>query len=640
MKKNGKKTVKTSDNMAELLLEMAKATKSYINSEKTWEQWLESVSEFTGADICFLRAWNEYDSALKLLSSFVKEQEYPSGIEYVPEMGDGIDHKAIDEEKVQVVADVENNQLFKFSRFIRKEKILSIISFPMIVRNKAIGVLTLYFKDRIKKTDDLLELILFIASQIAFAMDIDGLLKAKEKLIEISRIDETTGLYNLKFLEETVDREIISASRFRYSVCLAVIRIDNLHEYIEEYGSSMREMVLRAVIKIIGENTSPYDLLTRSAEDELVLVLPHSKSTKVFPVMDKIRKEIQSCKLKGAKNAKFSISIGLSTYPDNANTKTGLFERARQALYLSEKDGGNRITSSLVISRTFIKFGFCPPILHPFYNFVLKGVKNVTKDFHDIQVIVRAPEEESETEQLKAVEYLMEEGVDAIAICSKTPELISRLIQMANNAGVLVFFFNIVKFPVISGQGEVVSSIGYDQMGAGRNVGEYLVRLLRKKGKVAVLEGRADALDSIQRKEGFLEVMKEYPEIEVAAVKSADWDREKARKAARAIIKANPGIDAFFAVSDEMALGAQDVIEDLGKKGEIFIVGLDGNQNALNSIREGGLTATLNTNPVHMGEVLMRTVIKSMIKEEKIEPLLFSSTELIDMGNIGYSTNK
>lgn len=55
------------------------------------------------------------------------------------------------------------------------------------------------------------------------------------------------------------------------------------------------------------------------------------------------------------------------------------------------------------------------------------------------------------------------------------------------------------------------------------------MRLLRTKGNVAIIDGIPNAIDSIERKKGFIEVMKKYPSINVVASQPADWDRDKAK---------------------------------------------------------------------------------------------------------------
>ena len=100
------------------------------------------------------------------------------------------------------------------------------------------------------------------------------------------------------------------------------------------------------------------------------------------------------------------------------------------------------------------------------------------------------------------------------------------------------------------------------------------------------------------------------------------------------ILKKHPKLDAVFGVSDEMALGALDTIIKKNLNGDVFVVGLDGNYNAMKSIKEGNLTATLNTNPIEMGRILMRTILRSKIKGEKIEGKTYVPITMVDLANV------
>ena len=106
------------------------------------------------------------------------------------------------------------------------------------------------------------------------------------------------------------------------------------------------------------------------------------------------------------------------------------------------------------------------------------------------------------------------------------------------------------------------------------------------------------------------------------------------QKIAEKIIKSHPDIDAIWGENDEMALGAADAVKSSSKSGQIFTIGTDGNQNAFEAIKKEHLTATLNTNPMEMGKILMRTVIRNRIKEEKIEPYIWSPINIVDLENV------
>jgi ABC-type sugar transport system substrate-binding protein len=83
-----------------------------------------------------------------------------------------------------------------------------------------------------------------------------------------------------------------------------------------------------------------------------------------------------------------------------------------------------------------------------------------------------------------------------------------------------------------------------------------------------------------------------------------------------------------------MALGASDAVAAAGRRGEIFVVGLDGTRAALQAIREGALTATLDTNPREMGRILMRTVVRGLNRRERVEPEILSPIHITDLGNV------
>jgi len=124
--------------------------------------------------------------------------------------------------------------------------------------------------------------------------------------------------------------------------------------------------------------------------------------------------------------------------------------------------------------------------------------------------------------------------------------------------------------------------------------------------------------------------VEKYPEIEVLASQPADWEREKAMNVAENILQAYPDIDLFYGVSDEMALGASQAALAAGKK--IFILGIDGNPNAVQAIKEGRLTATLGTNPRLMGAKIIETMNR-FLNGEKVEKFVVTETVVVDRTN-------
>lgn len=448
--------------------------------------------------------------------------------------------------------------------------------------------------------------------------------------------DGLTGLYNHRYFQESLSGELLRSQRFEYPVSLLMIDVDHFKDYNDKYSHPKGDIVLKDISKILKDSLRAYDIPARYGGEELVVILPYTTQEQAVPVAERIRKNVGRHGFPGVqKNEQVTVtvSIGVSTFPLNAKTKSDLINRADQALYLAKSEGRNKVCLSLVISKELIRIGFCPPAFtSSYYNDILAGARDVIKEIPNIDLLVRAAEQESDYEMLnKITGEFVTEKVDAVALCTQS-KIITREIAVLNAAEIPVFMFNVPE--KIHGV-KIESYVGYNQKDAGRAVGRYLARILRCKGSVAVIQGLIEPT-SLQRVAGFREIIDGNPAMKIAASAQADWLRGKARAVTEEILSEYPDLDAIFAVNDEMALGALEAVESRKKLGRIFVIGLDGTLDALNSIKEGKLTATLSTNPHEMGRILLRTIVRGLIKEEKIAEEISSPINIVDLENIMY----
>ena len=286
---------------------------------------------------------------------------------------------------------------------------------------------------------------------------------------------------------------------------------------------------------------------------------------------------------------------------------------------------------SLASSSDLIKVGFCPAAFtSSYYGDVLAGLEDVVKEIKRIELSVRAPEHEADYPALKTLfQQFVGDKPDAIAVCTQSPTAV-RDLKILHQANIPVFFFNVpekIRDPLIR------SYVGYKQEEAGKAVGKYLARLLRGRGRLAIVEGLPEPTNR-RRVTGFRKALTAFPEMTIVASERADWMPSVARKVTEGILRRHKDLDAIFAVSDAMALGAVEAAKAEGKLGRIFIVGLDGTKDALQSIKDGELTATLNTNPREMGRILLRTMVRSLIKEEKIARQIHSPINIVALENV------
>jgi D-allose transport system substrate-binding protein len=145
---------------------------------------------------------------------------------------------------------------------------------------------------------------------------------------------------------------------------------------------------------------------------------------------------------------------------------------------------------------------------------------------------------------------------------------------------------------------DIATYIGTDNEAAGGKAGDFIAEQVGS-GEVAVIGGIAGDVTSAARIDGFTAAVD--GKLDIIQETAADWKRELALTAATDIIAANPNIKAFFAANDDMGLGIVKAIENAGLTGSIVVVSVDGNEDALQSVADGGLTATVAQYPYAIG---------------------------------------
>ena len=150
---------------------------------------------------------------------------------------------------------------------------------------------------------------------------------------------------------------------------------------------------------------------------------------------------------------------------------------------------------------------------------------------------------------------------------------------------------------------EVTFHIGSDNEAVGARGADYLVSVLGKdaNGPVLVIEGLSGDVTGQKRARGFVaELKRQAPGLEIVASLPGDWDSLKAADIANDTLQRNPDLSAIFCANDDMALGAVEAARSAGKD-KVIVIGVDGTQSALKSIRAGRLNASVAQLPYLMG---------------------------------------
>lgn len=162
-------------------------------------------------------------------------------------------------------------------------------------------------------------------------------------------------------------------------------------------------------------------------------------------------------------------------------------------------------------------------------------------------------------------------------------------------------------------------------------VGQYIVDNF-EPCDIAIVCGVAGAPSHNERENGCREIV-EAAGFNVVTVQPADSERGKAVTVAENILESAPDVKIIYATNDEMALDVYQAVEGKQKQDEIFTIGFDGSPDALKSIKEGKLDATLAQKPIDMGYRGVE-VLRALLDGDTVEDRIFVPTEIVGSNNV------
>jgi diguanylate cyclase (GGDEF)-like protein len=158
--------------------------------------------------------------------------------------------------------------------------------------------------------------------------------------------DGLTDLYNHRYFQEHL-REMIAASAGRWPVSLLVVEVDRFKRYNDTFGHRQGDMALQCLARALEQCTHPWEaLVARYGGDEFVIVLPRVDRQELMRLARPLREHVYDVLTTGlAKQAlpPVTLSIGMATYPLDAQAAGTLIEAADRAMYVVKHDGGNWI---------------------------------------------------------------------------------------------------------------------------------------------------------------------------------------------------------------------------------------------------------------------------------------------------------
>jgi diguanylate cyclase (GGDEF)-like protein len=172
------------------------------------------------------------------------------------------------------------------------------------------------------------------------------LLENNKRLEKMVAVDRLTQVNNRNYFESQLPLEMERATRNKTCLTFLMLDIDDFKRVNDQYGHDVGDAILRLVAQSVKKRLRKIDLFFRYGGEEFIALLPGVGQEDAGRTADRIRHVVSQKRhvLENGEELRITVSIGGCIYPIDAQNETELFRRADQALYLSKKEGKNRVT--------------------------------------------------------------------------------------------------------------------------------------------------------------------------------------------------------------------------------------------------------------------------------------------------------
>ena len=219
----------------------------------------------------------------------------------------------------------------------------SVLCLPILSKGKTVAVLEMLNKIGTPFTRHDLQLLSRLIGQASLALERASLI---EQVASLIITDELTGLFNARYLDEALEREIRRCHRYRSTLALIFLDLDHFKEINTLYGHPLGSRCLTELAEIMRQSVRDVDIPVRYGGDEFAVILPESSVETARMVAERLATAIHTHVFlqEAGLKTQLAASIGIAGFPDHAKTKQELILKADAAMYRSKGTGGDRIS--------------------------------------------------------------------------------------------------------------------------------------------------------------------------------------------------------------------------------------------------------------------------------------------------------
>lgn len=326
-----------------VLYESAETVATVMNLEEVSGRILDQAAEILDVDQASLMLVKEDGDELEVVAARGLRQDVIGKVR-IP-LGEGISGTVAESGKPILIEDLSSHP--EFSRESRgdEEVPTSLISVPLKIRDRVLGVLNVNNKKSgTPFSSGDLKMLMALAQLAAISIQ-------NARTYQNAITDRLTSLYNYGYFREQLDRTIQQCRIEGDNLCLVMFDIDHFKNFNDVNGHELGNVALVGVASLCMVNSRQTgdrvpDLVARYGGEEFMILLRGVTTERALEVAERLRRAVETEHFPGGENqpqGKVTISIGVATFPEHADSGDELINKADLALYEAKRGGRNRV---------------------------------------------------------------------------------------------------------------------------------------------------------------------------------------------------------------------------------------------------------------------------------------------------------
>lgn len=189
--------------------------------------------------------------------------------------------------------------------------------------------------------------VLAIIAVFVIAYIVKYIIKSRdfEHQYKLATTDGLTELYNHRYFQDQMRMQIANAQRYNTQFSMIIIDIDHFKSFNDTYGHQAGDAVLKQVAQTLKTNSRATDIVCRYGGEEMSIILTNTDKEEAIKKAERVCKAVAEriFKLSATQTVHVTISVGVSTYPENGETPQQIIEYADQGLYYAKEHGRNQV---------------------------------------------------------------------------------------------------------------------------------------------------------------------------------------------------------------------------------------------------------------------------------------------------------